>query len=49
MAAEYGILATGGSDCHGLAKPRVLLGSVKVPYSVVEKLKEETKAIRHGT
>ena len=41
MAKEHGLLATGGSDCHGLGKGRVLLGSVKVPYSIVEKLREE--------
>ncbi len=41
IAKEYGLLVTGGSDCHGLGKGRVLLGSVRVPYSVVERLKEE--------
>jgi len=38
---ECGLLATGGSDCHGQAKPEVAMGSVKVPYALVEKLKEE--------
>ena len=34
------LLVTGGSDCHGAAKPEVKLGSVKIPYELVEKLKE---------
>ena len=40
MAKEYGLLVTGGSDCHGEAKDRVLMGSVKIPYEYVERLKE---------
>jgi len=39
LAAEYGLLITGGSDCHGLGKKEVLLGKVKVPYELVEKLR----------
>ena len=39
MAEEYGLLITGGSDCHGLWKKEVLLGKVKVPYELVERLK----------
>jgi len=34
------LLFTGGSDCHGLAKPEVRIGSVKIPYEMVDKLKE---------
>ena len=49
MAAEYGIIATGGSDCHGLGKGRVLMGGVKVPYTVVEELKKEAERIKRGT
>ena len=41
MARKYGLIATGGSDCHGLAKRRILMGGVRVPYSVVEELKKE--------
>ncbi len=40
LAAKNELLMTGGSDCHGLAKGRALLGKVKIPYSLVEKLKE---------
>jgi len=40
LAKKYNLLVTGGSDCHGNAKPQVKLGSVKIPYELVEKLKE---------
>lgn len=40
LAHKYGLLITGGSDCHGLGKKEVLIGKVKLPYSLVEKLKE---------
>ncbi len=39
LAKKNNLLITGGSDCHGLAKPEVRLGSIKVPYDLVEKLK----------
>ena len=39
IAKEKGLLITGGSDFHGNAKPEVKLGSIKVPYELVEKLK----------
>lgn len=45
LAERHGLLMTGGSDCHGLGKGRVLLGSVRVPYDLVQKLKEEAKKI----
>lgn len=40
LAKEHNLLVTGGSDFHGAAKPEVRIGSVKVPYELVEKLKE---------
>ena len=46
LAAEYGLLMTGGSDCHGLGKGRVLLGGVRVPYALVDALREESGRIR---
>ena len=46
LAKENNLLITGGSDCHGLAKKEVLMGKVKVPYSVVEELKEDARRIR---
>jgi predicted metal-dependent phosphoesterase TrpH len=40
IAAEHHLLVTGGSDCHGLNKGKPLIGSVKLPYGYVERLKE---------
>ncbi|RKY29624.1 MAG: phosphatase [Candidatus Omnitrophota bacterium] len=40
LAKQYNLLVTGGSDCHGAAKPDVKIGSVKIPYELVEKLKK---------
>lgn len=39
IAARFGLLVTGGSDCHGMSKGRPLIGTVKLPYERVEKLK----------
>jgi hypothetical protein len=47
LAKEKGLLMTGGSDCHGLGKGRVLLGGVRVPYDIVDGLREESEKIRH--
>ena len=46
IAKEHNLIITGGSDCHGLGKGRVMLGEVRVPYSVVEQLKEASQRIR---
>ena len=46
MANRYGLIITGGSDCHGMGKGNALLGTVKVPYELVEKLKEEAGKIK---
>ena len=43
LARSLGLLMTGGSDCHGAGKGRVLIGTVRVPYEMVEKLKEAAK------
>ena len=40
LAKEYGLLVSGGSDCHGLNKGQMLMGTVKVPYSLVEEIKK---------
>jgi predicted metal-dependent phosphoesterase TrpH len=40
IAEKYNLLITGGSDCHGKAKRAVRIGSVKIPYDLVEKLKD---------
>jgi predicted metal-dependent phosphoesterase TrpH len=39
-AKRFGLVMTGGSDCHGLGKGRILMGTTRVPYELVEKLKE---------
>jgi 3',5'-nucleoside bisphosphate phosphatase len=39
LAKKYNLLVTGGSDCHGEAKSEVMIGSIKIPYELVEKLK----------
>lgn len=40
IADRYSLLVTGGSDCHGMSKGKPLIGSVRLPYQRVEKLKE---------
>jgi predicted metal-dependent phosphoesterase TrpH len=47
IAKENNLLATGGSDCHGLGKGRALMGEVRVPYTVVDELREESRKIRN--
>ena len=43
IAAEYGILESGGSDFHGTAKPDISLGTgtgdLHIPLTILEKLK----------
>lgn len=39
LADRYGLVVTGGSDCHGTSKGRPLIGSIKVPYAHLEGLK----------
>ncbi len=40
LAEKYALLVTGGSDCHGANKERVLMGEVKLPYSYIEMLRD---------
>jgi hypothetical protein len=46
MADQFGLLITGGSDCHGMNKGKPLIGSIKLPYAHVEKLKARAAARR---
>ena len=39
IADKFGLLVTGGSDCHGMNKGKPLIGSIKLPYQHVEALK----------
>jgi len=41
IADKFHLLVTGGSDCHGFSKGKPLVGTVKLPYECVEKLKEK--------
>jgi predicted metal-dependent phosphoesterase TrpH len=47
IADKYNLLVTGGSDCHGMSKGKPLIGTVKLPYQHVEKLKEAAAARSH--
>jgi predicted metal-dependent phosphoesterase TrpH len=44
IAAEYNLLVTGGSDCHGTIKDVMLLGSVKLPYHYLLALREQASS-----
>jgi predicted metal-dependent phosphoesterase TrpH len=48
VANKYGLLVTGGSDCHGMSKGRPLIGTVKLPYEYVQKMKEVVAQRNHG-
>ncbi len=39
LAQQLQLLVTGGSDCHGLNKGQPLIGTIKLPYGHVEKLR----------
>ena len=45
IANKYNLAITGGSDFHGAAKPNIKLGvgkgNIRVPYSILEDLKEK--------
>jgi hypothetical protein len=44
MADKFHLLVTGGSDCHGFSKNRPLIGTVRLPYGHVERLKAKIQA-----
>jgi 3',5'-nucleoside bisphosphate phosphatase len=46
LTERLGLLATGGSDCHGTVRGEPLLGIVKVPYERVEALRERASQIK---
>ena len=45
LAKQYNLLITGGSDCHGRAKGRMIMGSIRLPYEHVNALKEAKKNV----
>jgi len=40
LAQKFGMIYTGGSDCHGPRKGKVLMGSRKVPYKCLKDLRK---------
>lgn len=48
MADEFDLLVTGGSDCHGQSKGRPLIGTMKLPYGHVQRLKQKAQAQRNS-
>jgi 3',5'-nucleoside bisphosphate phosphatase len=40
LAEKHDLLVTGGSDCHGKNQGRPMIGTIKIPYSYVERLKD---------
>jgi predicted metal-dependent phosphoesterase TrpH len=40
IAEKYKLLVTGGSDCHGISKGKPLIGTMRIPYVYVERLKD---------
>ncbi|MGA2867856.1 MAG: PHP domain-containing protein [Verrucomicrobiota bacterium] len=52
IADKFHLLVTGGSDCHGFSKARPLIGTVRLSYEHVEKMKaalaSQKNKITHG-
>ncbi len=46
LAEHLGLIATGGSDCHGQLKENIKVGSVRIPYEIVEKLKKAKNELK---
>jgi hypothetical protein len=44
IAKKYNIVATGGSDAHGTTKRHTYIGKIKIPYELVERLKDVQKS-----
>jgi predicted metal-dependent phosphoesterase TrpH len=45
LAQKYGLVATGGTDYHGISDTEVMLGGTEVPMEAAEKLKALAKDI----
>ena len=41
IAEQHHLLVTGGSDCHGMSKGKPLIGTVRIPYHLVELMKQK--------
>ena len=46
LADRFHLLVTGGSDCHGQSKGKPLIGTVKVPYEHLERLRVRAAEIK---
>ncbi len=44
MAKRYGLLTTGGSDCHGDGRGQAVIGTVPVPSTFLDAMKESVGA-----
>jgi predicted metal-dependent phosphoesterase TrpH len=44
LTEQHDLLVTGGSDCHGMNKGKPLIGSIKLPYEYVRKMKDRLAA-----
>ena len=55
LANELKLLVSGGSDCHGLNKGKPLIGTVRLPYVYVDKLKaraaiyQKNRPVKNGS
>jgi predicted metal-dependent phosphoesterase TrpH len=50
IADRHRLLVTGGSDCHGMSKGKPLIGTIRIPYECVERMKAEVmkRAVERG-
>lgn len=48
LAAQYGLAASGGSDCHGRSKGKPLIGSVILPFDNAMELRSRAMARRQA-
>ncbi|MCI0747871.1 MAG: PHP domain-containing protein [Verrucomicrobia subdivision 3 bacterium] len=50
IAEQHKLLVTGGSDCHGISKGKPLIGTIRIPYIYVERLKDHflKKSLERG-
>jgi predicted metal-dependent phosphoesterase TrpH len=45
LAKQHNLLITGGSDCHGQGKGKMVMGSIRLPYDHVDALKAAKHAV----
>jgi hypothetical protein len=46
LAEQHQLLVTGGSDCHGQSKGKPLIGTIRLPYEYVERLRSRAASHR---